>query len=254
MTKTASLRIYLPAEIGGGVLSRAEEPEEVEGVVGDYGFLSESMRDDSFVADWEGRRYVCPRLPRLRVLEGVLAMHRAYVTPGGGSLVPVAYALKADQELRTLVASKPGVRSHVLTSAWHIPVRWFVLFQPEERQLIKSEYRTRVRYRTSMHSALERLETAGTILAEVNMPSAVTEELGELTEWLGSFSSKGMVELDYGTVSDLFEDGDLFLDDSVEQVWESLGALGRGDWEEAGERYAAVISRWALAHAITYSN
>ncbi len=254
MTKTSSLRVYLPAQPGTGPRSRADEPVEMEGIVGEYGFLSESMRDDAFVADWGGRRYVCPRLPRLRVLEGVLAMHRAYVTPGGGSLVPADSAIKADQELRRLIAATPGVRSHVLTAAWHVPVRWFVPFQPEERHLIKSEFRTRVRYRTSMHLALERLETAGRILEDVNMPVTVTEELGELTEWLGSFSSMAMIELDYGTVSDLFNPEDLFLDDSVEQIWESLGALGRGDWEEAGERYAAVITRWALAHAITYSN
>ena len=63
-----------------------------------------------------------------------------------------------------------------------------------------------------------------------------------------------MLELDYGSVSELFDPKELVLDDSCEQVKESLDALEAGDMMRAGECYGRVVTRWAPAFSVTFSN
>jgi len=63
-----------------------------------------------------------------------------------------------------------------------------------------------------------------------------------------------MVELDYGDVADLFESEDLVFDNSCELVQKSLDALEAGDMMRAGENYGRVVSRWAPAFSVTFSN
>ena len=255
MIKTAQLRVYRPAE---------EVPEESPhpGVplpprtrrLGAYGLLGEPMGDDALVTEWAGRRFACPRHPRLRMLEGVLALHNTSRHVGAG-LVPEATARRAGAELKALQARHPEARSHILTSSWHVPVRWFVAFSPEEREVPRRpEGRPGIRYRTSIRAALERLETAVGILKEAELPDAVIEEVVELVEWLSEFPLDSMVELDYGSVADLFSPADLVMDESVAEVWNSLDALAREEWEEAGEHYGSVLTRWSSAVAVTFSN
>src|SRR5690606_1389455 len=96
------------------------------------------MSDDAFVAEWQGRRYQCPRTPRLRMLEGVLAVRNAYTHLGSGAVVPERVAAAARVELEQLQAASPALRSHILTSAWHVPVRWFVPFVTARKEVVGS--------------------------------------------------------------------------------------------------------------------
>ncbi|MGH8874579.1 MAG: hypothetical protein ACRDVM_04925 [Acidimicrobiia bacterium] len=258
MIKTAFLRVYLPVD--RPEVARLEEaaphlpPTGTLRRLTEFGLLSETMADDGWMAEWQGRRFVCPRQPRLRVLEGLLAIRNAYREIGGGLLIPEATARRAAAQLRALHARRPDARSYILTSPWHVPLRWFVPFQPEERELIDVTGGVSIRYRASRLEALERLETAFGVLEDVDMPDTITGELVELAAWLGDFPSEALVELDYGSVAGLFPEADLYLDDSVAEVWESLDALGRRDWETAGEHYLSVVTRWSRALAVTYSN
>jgi hypothetical protein len=63
-----------------------------------------------------------------------------------------------------------------------------------------------------------------------------------------------MVELDYAAVSELFDPQELVFDDSCEQVNQSLDALAAGDMIRAGECYGRVVTRWAPAFSVTFSN
>lgn len=63
-----------------------------------------------------------------------------------------------------------------------------------------------------------------------------------------------MVELDYGGVAELFDPADVVLDDTCELINESLDALAEGDMVRAGECYGKVVSRWAPAFSVTFSN
>jgi hypothetical protein len=252
--KSAYLRVYLPEDEFGacdphvgdqGVRTRRWEP---------YGFVGESMVDDAWVAEWQGRRFVCPRRPQLRMLEGVLALHRALETWGRPIIIPEAVARQADRELTQLRRREPDIRSHILTSAWHVPLRWFVAFDHTERLLDARHLHPQLRYRTALSTARNRIERAVEVLAGAEMPDPIVGELRALGSWMADFPDNAMIELDYGGVAELFPDADLILDDSVAEVWASIDALDADDWETAGDHYGALMARWAPIFAVTYSN
>ena len=65
MTKTAYLRVYSP--------DGSESHDPVPGFVMTYGMLSETDGESHWEVDWDGKRLVCPRNLRLRVLESTVA-------------------------------------------------------------------------------------------------------------------------------------------------------------------------------------
>ena len=211
----------------------------------------ESMADDAFAIEWDGLSYVCPRFPRLRMLEGVLAFSRMYP---GEALIPAHTVRSVASELARLRDDRPQARSHILTSPWHVPLRWFAAFEPEDRALYDAPFGLSVRYRTPLGRAAERVERTERILDEAGFDDLVTAQVRDLGQWLQQFSENTLLELDYSTVATLFSDGDLVLDESASEVKASLEALAVGDYEQAGSYYAAVATRWASVQALTYVN
>ena len=245
MTKSAFLRVYSPE------VPASTDP--VPGFVKTYGMLSESDGEAEWVVDWEGKRLVCPRNLRLRVLESTVAFAKAFSGMGVG-LVPEDAAKAADRELETYHAVNPSHRSHVLTSAWHVPVRWFVLFDPSDKLIYEGPEGPRLRFRTNIDDARRRASTALDVLQSLGMFQGPAEELAQLVEWLAPFAEGSMVELDYAEVSDLFDSQELVFDDSCELIQESVRALGAGDMLLAGENYGKVVTRWAPAFSVTFSS
>ncbi len=251
MIPTAHLRVYEPIETFGRVVPhRAGPPVRRLGV---YGIVAESLADDALVVEWKDRRFACPRLPRLRMLEGILAMHNAYRHPAGGSLVPEEVAVRASDELDQLRARRPDDRSHILTSPWHVPLRWFVPFAPEERHLSGTSF-PEVRYRTDLETALARLRRTIRILSDVELVEVAEGEVGDVLAWLAEFPAGSMVELDFGETGLLLGPEELVLENSVGEVWEALEALEQRDWMRAGEAYTMVVERWRHAMSVVYSN
>lgn len=218
----------------------------------EFGLLDGSLEEDVLIADWKDNRYVCPRRPRLRMLEGLLAFHHAFA--GGEVLVPETVAATAAAELEQLKDREPEQRSHILTSAWHVPLRWFVPFTSDDREVIQLDDRVTIRYRTDRGSASERLDQALAILEGAHMDEGVIYNVRDFAEWLENFSAAALVELDYGSVAGLFTDADLVFDESAKEVWESIQALGEQDFEESARMYNAVSGRWSHAVAVTYLN
>lgn len=245
MTKTAFLRVYTRSETGAD--------DRVPKFVRTFGMLSESETDLDWVADWKGRRLICPRNLRLRVLESTVAFANSFQGLGAG-LIPEAAADAADRELRSYRAEHPEHRSHVLTSAWHVPVRWFVAFQPEQREVYEVDGLPRIRYRSDISEVRRLLDRAIEALRKVGMVQGPTVEMAQLISWLEPFPDDSMVELDYGEVSDLFDPKDLVLEDSVALTQESVDALLDGDMLRAGELYGTVVTRWAHAYSVTFSS
>jgi hypothetical protein len=245
MTKTAYLRVYSPDSTGSS--------DPVPGFVRSYGLLSEAEGEANWVADWKGERLVCPRNLRLRVLESTVAFANAFRGLGAG-LIPEESARSADRELRQYQREHPSHRSHVLTSAWHVPVRWFSAFDPQDREVYEEDGRTRLRYRVDLQVARPRVGRVLDILRGLEVFQGPVEELDQLDDWLSQFPVGSMLELDYASVADLFEPADLVLDDSVELIQESVNALARGDMMNAGENYGRVVARWAQAFSVTFSN
>lgn len=244
VTRTAHLRVYSP--------TASPSVEPVPEFVRDFGLLSESIDGDRSV-DWGGNILVCPSNLRLRILESTVAFANAYRGMGIG-LIPERAGRTAAKELRRYHNVHPQHRSHVLTSAWHVPVRWFALFVPAERELYDTGEGPCVRFRTGIADARRRLERAERILSVSGVFRGPAEDMAQLGEWLEPFPARSMVELDYGGVCGLFSPGDVALDDTCELVNESLDALGQGDMMRAGECYGRVVARWAQAFSVTFSN
>jgi hypothetical protein len=255
MPRAAYLRVYLPAERFDGVrehVAATRVPKVLHR--GDYGVWYESTRDDAFRIDWEGRRYVCPRHPWLRMLEGLIAFRNSYSGSSAAMLVPDRIADSAAEELTRMHRGRPGVRSYILTSGWHVPLRWFAAFDAAERELVEADGGLTIRYRTPLPEAVARLARAVRILDEAGFDEVIVEPVRSLIGWLDGFPNSGVVELDYGSVASLLVDGDLVLDESAAEVAASLDALEDGDLEKAGEYYAAVASRWAHAQSLAYAS
>ena len=244
MTKSAHLRVYSPEAPGSS--------DPVPGFVRSYGILSEAEGDTHWAAEWKGQRLTCPRNLRLRVLESTVAFANAF--RGWGGLIPEDAARAADQELKAYHRSHPEHRSHVLTSAWHVPVRWFAAFEPSEKQVYEAPDGARLRYRTDMADARRRVRSAVEILDKLTVFVGPAQELRHMLDWLEPFPEDSMLELDYGDVSTLFDPNDLVFDDSCEQIQKSLEALAAGDMLTAGECYGRVVTRWAPAFSVTFSN
>lgn len=257
MTMAAYLRVYVPA-------ARADVPvlphvADLTGPsrvlrAGEFGLSTESSRDDAFVLVRDGDRFVCPRNPRLRMLEGLLAFRHAYGDSVASALVPEEVADRAATELDRIHARHPGVKSHILTSPFAIPLRWFAAFAPDEREVEDVEGAITIRYRTVLADALHRLRRAMEVVEAAGLDEAVVEQVGDLVHWLDEFPRDAVVELDYGAVASLFQEADLVLDESAADIAASLDALERGDYEAAGEHYGVAAARWAHAHALAYAN
>lgn len=255
MAKAAYLRVYMPAERvgyypehlpavdGGRVLTR-----------GRFGVWDEAPSDDAFITEHQGRRYVCPRYPRLRMLEGLIAFRNTYPGLTASLLVPERMAEAAVRELERIHAGG-RVRSHILTSPWHVPLRWFAAFTPAERELVDlGGGGITIRYRTMQGDALQRLRRSLEVLEEAGFEDHVVDQVGDVIDWLEGFPPDSLVELDYDEVADLFPDGDLVIDESAAEVAVIIEALEEGDLERAGEAYAAAASRWAHAQSISHAN
>ncbi len=253
MTFAAYLRVYVPDD-GRGVTEHIPIPHPRVLGRGVYGVFFESSREDAFVVEREGRVFVCPRLPRLRMLEGLLAFRNSYPAAIASSLVPEALARRAAAELDRLHARHPGARSHILTSPFHVPPRWFAAFNPKERELVPGPDGLSIRYRTGRGAAVRRLQRAARILERAGFDEDAVSQLRDLVDWLRNFPIEALVELDYGGAARLFADGELATDETVEDVAASLRALQRGDFDAAGEHYGRVAARWSHAQALTFAS
>lgn len=254
MTATCHLRVYMPAEEAPDeVLSLppAEPDAPAPWRLGEFGIIAEPQREDAVFVEHDGERYVCPRRPRLRLLESVLAFHNGFTGLGGEVIVPEAAARRAADELERL--REDGGRSLILTSQWHVPLRWFLLYRPDDKVVGVGGPLPSVVYRTTRRAASRRMRRAVRALRSAGM-AAVTEEMEQLIEWLSEFPADWLVELDYGTVAGLFSEADVLLDSSCEDLWESIEALESRDPLTARDRYERVASHWAPAMRISYVN
>ena len=251
MTRTAHLRAYLPM----AEFSRLESHVPGEGGMRQsrFGLISEAPVEDGLVAEWNGERFMCPRTVRLRVLQGVLAFHNAYEENGGHLLIPEQTARLAAVELERLQRDRPDMRAHILTSAWHVPPRWFLAFASDEREVLDGDPVT-VRYRTQRLLAGARLRRVLAALHGAGFAEAVTAEIKDLADWVEAFPEGAMLELDFGTVAQMFSPQDLVTDDSAEEIWASVQALERGDFAEARSLYIEMAAKWSSMMAVGFNS
>ena len=133
-------------------------------------------------------------------------------------------------------------------------MRWFAAFEASEKEVYEGLEGPRLRFRTGIREARARVSRAYEILTKLAVFTGPAEELNQVLGWLEPFPDGSMVELDYNDVSDLFDSQELVFDDSCDQVNQSIDALEVGDMMRAGECYGRVVTRWAPAFSVTFSN
>lgn len=211
----------------------------------------EPLTNDGFYTEWNASQYVCPRNVRVRMIEGILAFSRTY------PMMPTITESRRNEylaELNRLRRETPYSKSHILSSAWHVPLRWFTAFRSTERDLYETRGGRSIRYRATVGDAIDRVQWAGTVLDNSGFAQQVIDRVHDLERWLAGFTADALVELDYGAVSASFPEGDLVFDESADDIRTSLLSLESDDFEASREAYERVARRWANPQSYTYSN
>jgi hypothetical protein len=147
--------------------------------------------------------------------------------------------------------------SHILTTTWNIPPRWFSLFRPDERMRGENDDGYFTIMRTSIANAKQRAEFTHDAVLNAFGSGPIEGEIADLIEWLEIFDSNSIVELDYGGLAVylnnlLIENGEVGLDadTSIEDVNSSIAGLASGDGSLAGRGYERLVSRWRKVAAL----
>lgn len=209
---------------------------------------------------------ICPLRTELRCWESAAAT-RAVLPPEVARVVlPEEEVALAVREHERWLVDHPTRRSHVQQHRWRVPVRWFLLFDREERRLqlgprgfdpdaeVGTTGTRSLVYRTAMAQARRRTARGLQVLRKALPDGPAVTSVEAMGRWLEEFHPRSLVELDYGGLVDLCGDAQLRADDSVADVVEAIAALGRGDTKTATKAYERVTERWRSAQSVESAN
>ena len=191
-----------------------------------------------------GEPLVCPLDTRARAAAAVLSFLAAEAPLLRACALPVP-ELVARRQAEAAVAELGEGAAHVVSASWTVPLPWFALVDPEERQL-RLDGRRRVWWRVPMGRARARAAQAERIVRKGLGDAGPADVLAETATWLARFDRASVVELDYGGVVELVDDEALRNDDSADQVRDALQALREGDTAAARASYDRLREFWAV--------
>lgn len=218
------------------------------------GILKRSDRAPALVKEIGGVKYFCPQGTRVQTLVGLLTARANFPLEVADAIVPEDAAALAAVELEKMGVEQPSLRAYMVTAPWHVPLRWFIAFDDEERSVVESPSGVGITYLTGVSRAVERVVRGTEILERSDLADVVVDPVRELLGWLHEFDGDSFLELDYGEVSALFPPEELVLDHSAAEVWACLTALEAGDWEESGRRYSQLAEWWGRARGVGNAN
>ncbi|MGZ5299531.1 MAG: hypothetical protein ACXWDU_07615 [Actinomycetota bacterium] len=193
----------------------------------------------------DGRTFVSPWRMHLRVLAALLSFSATKPLELSDLFVPKHDAKRAAKELAKLRRRDPRAVAFAHQSPWHVPIRWFVLFDDGERWLGEDELgRTRLRYRTTARRAMRRAERAVPVLRRTDL-GPISELILDLHQWLAGFDPGSLFELDYATLCDFMTWDELDDDRSSRDLHDALDALERGEFPRSADIYQGVLTHWA---------
>lgn len=215
----------------------------------------------AFLRRKDGDPYVCPARTRLRSWQALSEFRASLPEVLAGAFVPLAVIENAENALEKWLAEHPELRSHVQTVTYQMPLRWLLLVESSERELVlgprfdgpaedavaadrSPDGRRRCVYVTSMSQARRRAARALRVVRRTIEDGSVVDGVEGVARWLEEFHPQSLVELDYGGLVHLFEDDELTDDDSPGLVAQALKSLEAGDTEAAGEAYELVMAHW----------
>jgi hypothetical protein len=211
---------------------------------GRLGLLSPADGDHADIRLEGETYYVCPWRTKIRLLASLLSLRESTPPDMVDALVSEAEARRAARELARMRRRGSTAVPFILQSPWHVPIRWFVLFDDAERHLLEEGEGYRLVYRTTSGAARKRVDAALAIIRSSELAPLV-DLVGDLARWLAAFDARSFVELDYGSVSALFNWDELDNDHSAREIQEALEALGSGEAGRSAEIYQTVAARWA---------
>ncbi|MGC4769261.1 hypothetical protein ACLQ25_09810 [Micromonospora sp. DT44] len=217
------------------------------------------LPEEAYVLETDDSLLVCPWNLRIRVAEAALnardgvppVLADAFVPP---VLAGQARAVVDDWRSGARVLEHGVPRVHEQIATWGVPLRWFVLFDPTERDLVTQPGRRALRYRTEISKARRRSSRALSVLRKSVGEAPITEAVQEAARWLEEFHPGSIVELDYGGLVDLLSDETLAADDSPELVAGGLAGLSRGEADEASAAYDKLVARWRAVQLLERCN
>jgi hypothetical protein len=209
--------------------------------------------DGAHVLDHEGKRYVAPWSTTARCWVA-LDDFKTTLPP---SVIKFFIPQTIEDSIRSSTEVVEDKVSHILTTTWNIPPRWFSLFRPDERMRGENDDGYFTIMRTSIANAKQRAEFTHDAVLNAFGSGQVEGEVADLIEWLEIFDSNSIVELDYGGLAVylnnlLIENGEAGLDadTSIEDVNSSIAGLASGDGSLAGRGYERLVSRWRKVAAL----
>ena len=209
--------------------------------------------DGAHLLEHEGKRYVAPWSTAARCWAALEDFK--YTLPT--SVIKFFIPQTIEDSIKSTIDIVEDKVSHILTSTWSIPPRWFALFTPDERLRGVNEDGHFTILRTSIANAKTRCTFTHQAVLGAFGQGAVEGEVAELLAWLEIFDPKSIVELDYGGLAtylnkQLIENGEVGLDadTSVEDVTTSIAGLASGDGALAGRGYERLVSRWRRVSAL----
>lgn len=212
----------------------------------------------AWLAEVDGVTLVCPWHTRVRAAQALVEWRETLHEDLADAFFPREAAAAGVDELHAWLEDHPDQHTHVLTSTWSVPLRWFVLVEAGERTVSLGEGSVRTGrelvYRTPMSRARRRLARTLAVLRRTMGDDGVVALVEDLGRWLEEFHPRSLVELDYGGVVHLMADADLLEDESARDVADAVAALADGDTERAGTAYGRVTARMKALQAVESAN
>ncbi len=222
---------------------------------------------DAFVAEVDGVTHVCPWRTRLRGWLALEQLAEQFPTPVLDAVLPPVVRRQAAADFERWRAEHPDARPWIRTATWHVPVRWFALFDDTERTYEpggspdssgegdqKQRTEPVLRYRTAMVQARRRVARTLRLLRDTLEEGPLIDGLVDIGRWLEEFHPRSLVELDYGGLVYAIPESGLAADRSAAEVAEGLAALREGDGARAGESYARLTERWRRVRELQFAS
>ena len=249
----------IPSVQGGMAM---EQFAAVRAVLGRVPSIMPVVGEHAFVTELDGVTLLCPWRTRIRACEAIGDFRDPLPEELGDMFVPRAAAEIAEDELEQWRAEHPEQHTHIVSSTWQVPLRWFVLVEADEREVSlgsPAQGTTRVTgrslvYRTAMSRARRRTAKALAILRRSLDDGLVTAGVEDLGRWLEEFHPRSLVELDYGGLVHLLDDAELRQDESARDIADALTALSEGEPGDASAAYSRVTARMTALQGVESAN
>ncbi|GAA2684307.1 hypothetical protein [Streptomyces lunalinharesii] len=209
---------------------------------------------DAFVAVVDDVTCVCPWRTRLRGWQALESLEELLPASVLDAALPPVVRLQAATDYERWRERNPDARPWIRAATWHVPVRWFVLFDDDEREYAKGDPAPALRYRTPMVQARRRVARGLRTLRDALEEGPLIDGLVDVGRWLEDFHPRSLVELDYGGLVHAVPGGQLVEDRSAAEVAEGLAALREGDGERAGAAYEKLSQRWSAVRERQFSS